>query len=172
MEEKELLDQEMDQEGMEEEDEGQDEPDYKALSEQYKAQAEKEKARADKYEGRYKSIKKQEKPESKSDFSEDDVEERVFQRVNFYNQHQGASEYKTEIEALVKDKGLEREDAMKLVLAQKAPEKLVDPAFLNKGNSGNVSMQGTPKANTKELNVENIKSAQTLEELDELAGIA
>lgn len=172
MDEKELLGQELDQEGMEEEDEGQDEPDYKALSEQYKAQAEKEKARADKYEGRYKSIKKQEKPESKSDFSEDDVEERVFQRVNFYNQHQGASEYKTEIEALVKDKGLEREDAMKLVLAQKAPEKLVDPAFLNKGNSGNVSMQGTPKANTKELNVENIKSAQTLEELDELAGIA
>lgn len=171
MDEKELLDQELDQE-MEEEDEGQDEPDYKALSEQYKAQAEKEKARADKYEGRYKSIKKQEKPESKSDFSEDDVEERVFQRVNFYNQHQGAGEYKTEIEALVKDKGLEREDAMKLVLAQKAPEKLVDPAFLNKGNSGNVSMQGTPKANTKELNVENIKSAQTLEELDELAGIA
>lgn len=172
MDEKELLDQEMDQEEMENEDEGQDEPDYKALSEQYKAQAEKEKARADKYEGRYKSIKKQEKPESKSDFSEDDVEERVFQRVNFYNQHQGASEYKTEIEALVKDKGLEREDAMKLVLAQKAPEKLVDPAFLNKGNSGNVSMQGAPKANTKELNVENIKSAQTLEELDELAGIA
>lgn len=172
MKEEELLGQELDQEGMEEEDEGQDEPDYKALSEQYKAQAEKEKARADKYEGRYKSIKKQEKPESKSDFSEDDVEERVFQRVNFYNQHQGASEYKTEIEALVKDKGLEREDAMKLVLAQKAPEKLVDPAFLNKGNSGNVSMQGTPKANTKELNVENIKSAQTLEELDELAGIA
>lgn len=172
MDEKELLDQELDQEEMENEDEGQDETDYKALSEQYKAQAEKEKARADKYEGRYKSIKKQEKPESKSDFSEDDVEERVFQRVNFYNQHQGASEYKTEIEALVKDKGLEREDAMKLVLAQKAPEKLVDPAFLNKGNSGNVSMQGTPKANTKELNVENIKSAQTLEELDELAGIA
>nr|DAJ34394.1 MAG TPA: hypothetical protein [Caudoviricetes sp.] len=172
MDEKELLDQELDQEEMENEDEGQYEPDYKALSEQYKAQAEKEKARADKYEGRYKSIKKQEKPESKSDFSEDDVEERVFQRVNFYNQHQGASEYKTEIEALVKDKGLEREDAMKLVLAQKAPEKLVDPAFLNKGNSGNVSMQGTPKANTKELNVENIKSAQTLEELDELAGIA
>lgn len=171
MDEKELLDQQ-DQEEMENEDEGQDETDYKALSEQYKAQAEKEKARADKYEGRYKSIKKQEKPESKSDFSEDDVEERVFQRVNFYNQHQGASEYKTEIEALVKDKGLEREDAMKLVLAQKAPEKLVDPAFLNKGNSGNVSMQGTPKANTKELNVENIKSAQTLEELDELAGIA
>lgn len=172
MDEKELLDQELDQEEMENEDEGQDETDYKALSEQYKAQAEKEKARADKYEGRYKSIKKQEKPESKSDFSEDDVEERVFQRVNFYNQHQGASEYKTEIEALVKDKGLEREDAMKLVLAQKAPEKLVDPAFLNKGNSGNVSMQGTPKANTKEFNVEDIKSAQTLEELDELAGIA
>lgn len=171
MDEKELLDQEMDQE-MENEDEGQDEPDYKALSEQYKAQAEKEKARADKYEGRYKSIKKQEKADSKSDFSEDDVEERVFQRVNFYNQHQWASEYKTEIEALVKDKGLEREDAMRLVFAQKAPEKLVDPAFLNKGNNGNVSMQGTPKANTKELNVENIKSAQTLEELDELAGIA
>lgn len=171
MDEKELLDQQ-DQEEMENEDENQDETDYKALSEQYKVQAEKEKARADKYEGRYKSIKKQEKPESKSDFSEDDVEERVFQRVNFYQQHQGASEYRNDIEALVKDKGLEREDAMKLVLAQKAPEKLVDSAFLNKGNSGNVSMQGTPKANTKELNVENIKSAQTLEELDELAGIA
>lgn len=172
MDEKELLDQEQDQEEMENEDEGQDETDYKALSEQYKAQAEKEKARADKYEGRYKSIKKQEKPESKSDFSEDDVEERIYSKVEFYNQHQGASEYRNDIENLVKTKGLEREDAMKLVLAQKAPEKLVDPAFLNKGNSGNVSMQGTPKANTKELNVENIKSAQTLEELDELAGIA
>ena len=171
MDEKELLDQQ-DQEEMENEDENQDETDYKALSEQYKAQAEKEKARADKYEGRYKSLKKQEKPEAKSDLSEDDVEERVFQRVNFYNQHQGADEYKNDIENLVKTKGLDREDAMKLVLAQKAPEKLVDPAFLNKGNSGNISMQGTPKANTKELNVENIKSAQTLEELDELAGIA
>lgn len=157
---------------MEHQDEDQDEPDYKALSEQYKAEAEKEKARADKYEGRYKSIKKQEKSESKSDVSEDDVEERVYQRVEFYNQHQGASEYKTDIEALVKNKGLSREDAMRLVLAQKAPEKLVDPAFLNKGNNGNVSMQGTPKSTTKTLTQEAIMSAKSLEELDQLAGIA
>lgn len=171
MDEKELHDQEMDQE-MENEDQEQDEPDYKALSEQYKAQAEKEKARADKYEWRYKSLKKQDKPESKSEFSEEDVEERIYSKVEFYNQHQGASEYKNDIENLVKTKGLDREDAMKLVLAQKAPEKLVDPAYFNKKDAGNISMQGGGSPKSKELNVENIKSAQTLEELDAMAWIA
>ncbi|MDO4713989.1 MAG: hypothetical protein Q4B28_05095 [bacterium] len=72
----------------------------------------------------------------------------------------------------MKDKGLEREDAMKLVLAQKAPEKLVDPAFLNKGNNGNVSMQGTPPSAPIALTDENIRNAKSLEELDQLAGIA
>lgn len=171
MDEKEMFDQEMDQE-MENEDQEQDEPDYKALSEQYKAQAEKEKARADKYEWRYKSLKKQDKPESKSEFSEEDVEERIYSKVEFYNQHQGASEYKNDIENLVKAKGLDREDAMKLVLAQKAPEKLVDPAYFNKKDAGNISMQGGGSPKSKELNVENIKSAQTLEELDAMAWIA
>ena len=171
MDEKELHDQENDQE-MENEDQEQDETDYKALSEQYKAQAEKEKARADKYEWRYKSLKKQDKPESKSEFSEEDVEERIYSKVEFYNQHQGAIEYKNDIENLVKTKGLDREDAMKLVLAQKAPEKLVDPAYFNKKDAGNISMQGGGSPKSKELNVENIKSAQTLEELDAMAWIA
>lgn len=171
MDEKELHDQEMDQE-MENEDQEQDETDYKALSEQYKAQAEKEKARADKYEWRYKSLKKQDKPESKSEFSEEDAEERIYSKLEFYNEHQGASEYKNDIENLVKTKGLDREDAMKLVLAQKAPEKLVDPAYFNKKDAGNISMQGGGSPKSKELNVENIKSAQTLEELDAMAWIA
>lgn len=170
MDEKELHDQEMDQE-MENEDQEQDEPDYKALSEQYKAQAEKEKARADKYEGRYKSLKKQEKPDSNPDFSEDDVEERIYSKVEFYNQHQGASEYKNDIENLVKTKGLDREDAMKLVLAQKAPEKLVDPAYFNKKDAGSTSMQGTTPT-SKAPTVENILKAKSVKELDEMVGIA
>lgn len=170
MDEKELHDQEMDQE-MENEDQEQNEPDYKTLSLQYKAQAEKEKARADKYEGRYKSLKKQEKPESKSEFSEDDVEERIYSKVEFYNQHQGASEYKNDIENLVKTKGLDREDAMKLVLAQKAPEKLVDPAYFNKKDAGSTSMQGTTPT-SKAPTVENILKAKSVKELDEMVGIA
>ena len=170
MDEKELHDQEMDQE-MGNEDQEQDEPDYKALSEQYKAQAEKEKARADKYEGRYKSLKKQDKPESKSEFSEDDVEERIYSKVEFYNQHQGASEYKNDIENLVKTKGLDREDAMKLVLAQKAPEKLVDPAYFNKKDAGSTSMQGTTPT-SKAPTVENILKAKSVKELDEMVGLA
>jgi len=171
MKEEELLGQELDQEGVENEDEGQDEPDYKALSEQYKAQAEKEKARADKYEWRYKSLKKQDKPESKSEFSEEDVEERIYSKVEFYNQHQGASEYKNDIENLVKTKGLDREDAMKLVLAQKAPEKLVDPAYFNKKDAGSTSMQGTTPT-SKAPTVENILKAKSVKELDEMVGIA
>ena len=170
MDEKELHDQEMDQE-MENEDQEQDETDYKALSEQYKAQAEKEKARADKYEWRYKSLKKQDKPESKSEFSEEDVEERIYSKVEFYNQHQGASEYKNDIENLVKTKGLDREDAMKLVLAQKAPEKLVDPAYFNKKDAGSTSMQGTTPT-SKTPTVENILKAKSVKELDEMVGIA
>lgn len=170
MDEKELHDQEMDQE-MENEDQEQDETDYKALSEQYKAQAEKEKARADKYEWRYKSLKKQDKPESKSEFSEEDVEERIYSKVEFYNQHQGASEYKNDIEDLVKTKGLDREDAMKLVLAQKAPEKLVDPAYFNKKDAGSTSMQGTTPT-SKAPTVENILKAKSVKELDEMVGIA
>lgn len=170
MDEKELHDQEMDQE-MENEDQEQDETDYKALSEQYKAQAEKEKARADKYEWRYKSLKKQDKPESKSEFSEEDVEERIYSKVEFYNQHQGASEYKNDIENLVKAKGLDREDAMKLVLAQKAPEKLVDPAYFNKKDAGSTSMQGTTPT-SKAPTVENILKAKSVKELDEMVGIA
>lgn len=170
MDEKELHDQEMDQE-MENEDQEQDETDYKTLSEQYKAQAEKEKARADKYEWRYKSLKKQDKPESKSEFSEEDVEERIYSKVEFYNQHQGASEYKNDIENLVKTKGLDREDAMKLVLAQKAPEKLVDPAYFNKKDAGSTSMQGTTPT-SKAPTVENILKAKSVKELDEMVGIA
>ena len=170
MDEKELHDQEMDQE-MENEDQEQDETDYKALSEQYKAQAEKEKARADKYEWRYKSLKKQDKPESKSEFSEEDVEERIYSKVEFYNQHQGASEYKNDIENLVKTKGLDREDAMKLVLAQKAPKKLVDPAYFNKKDAGSTSMQGTTPT-SKAPTVENILKAKSVKELDEMVGIA
>jgi len=86
------------------------------------------------------------KPEiskSKSEFSEEDVEERIYSKVEFYNQHQGASEYKNDIENLVKTKGLDREDAMKLVLAQKAPEKLVDPAYFNKKDAGSTSRDQT-----------------------------
>lgn len=170
MDEKEMFDHENDQE-MENEDQEQDETDYKALSEQYKAQAEKEKARADKYEWRYKSLKKQDKPESKSEFSEEDVEERIYSKVEFYNQHQGASEYKNDIENLVKTKGLDREDAMKLVLAQKAPEKLVDPAYFNKKDAGSTSMQGTTPT-SKAPTVENILKAKSVKELDEMVGIA
>lgn len=170
MDEKEMFDHENDQE-MENEDQEQDETDYKALSEQYKAQAEKEKARADKYEWRYKSLKKQDKPESKSEFSEEDVEERIYSKVEFYNQNQGASEYKNDIENLVKTKGLDREDAMKLVLAQKAPEKLVDPAYFNKKDAGSTSMQGTTPT-SKAPTVENILKAKSVKELDEMVGIA
>jgi hypothetical protein len=104
-------------------------------------------ASADKRKNRYKSSKAQvkEPPVSTSDDDDDEdedttsqrnddnLESRIEAKLDFYQTNPQAKEFKADIEGYV-GKGLNRDEAMKLVYANKNPELLREPAVVNQEN--------------------------------------
>ncbi|MDR2541705.1 MAG: hypothetical protein LBD11_08445 [Candidatus Peribacteria bacterium] len=118
--------------------------------------AEKFSADAEKRKGRFKATKAQiksakvSKPESEDDdddeedtttpTTDDDLEFRLEAKLEFYHSNPKAKEFKEDIEGYV-NKGLNRDEAMKLVFANKDPELLRDPALVNQDSAGITAMQ-------------------------------
>lgn len=122
------------------------EKDYKTLYEQQKSEI-------DKRKNRYKSSKANEQNSIKNSVKREDIDKMISDSlwaVKFYETNKIASEHKEEIEAFV-GKWLDRDQAYKLVMADKDPTVLLDEAKKTQ-LLGNTWLQGVPANLTKKTN--------------------
>ena len=141
---------------------GDDTTDYKALVEQERAEKEQALADAKKRKERFKWAKAS---ENKSTWVDQETVKKMVDEsvgvVKFYSENKDAGQYQSDIELLVA-KGVERERAFKLIIAEKDPTLLLDDAKKAQLN-GNTALNGVP------AQINWVKSKESLTEEEALA---
>lgn len=145
----EILEDEMKEEWEEWEEEWEKWEEWEEWEQDYKALYQQQQAETNKRKNRYKSSKATEQVSLKKEDIDKMVSDSLW-AVKFYEANKVASDHKEEIETFV-SKWLDREQAYKLVMADKDPTVLLDEAKRNQ-LAGNTWLQGVSQSSSQKTN--------------------